>query len=53
VVSPHTSRKVERNARFRREQWMTARKDQSESIILQALFFIATFRRTQLRFKKS
>src|SRR5688500_2849001 len=30
----------ERNARFRRQRWMTARKNQTEPIILKAVLFI-------------
>ncbi len=41
----------ERNARFRRERWMTARKNQAQPIILEAVLFIGLFRRTPLRFE--
>src|SRR6266498_3691671 len=53
----------ERNARFRRESWMTARKNQTQAIIfkaiLEAVLFIGPclcigfFERTQLRFEIS
>ncbi|MDX6612914.1 MAG: hypothetical protein QOD75_2100, partial [Blastocatellia bacterium] len=49
----------ERNARFRRESWMTARKNQTQAIILNGIFkaivkavlFIGLFRRIHLRFE--
>jgi hypothetical protein len=49
----------ERNARFRRQGWMTARKNQTQPIILKIVLFIGpclligAFRRTPLRFEIS
>src|SRR5207253_8871750 len=45
----------ERNARFRRESWMTARKNQAQPVVFKAVFFvfIGLFRRTHLRFEIS
>src|SRR6266404_7251932 len=43
----------ERNARFGRQGWMTAGKNQAQPIILEAVLFIGLFRRTPLRFEIS